>query len=216
MLNDFKKILVLAPHTDDAELGCGGTITKFIEVGKEVFWAIFSKAFVPNEFSSNSDIVLEELKESAKILEISSQNLLIYDYPVRHFSEYRQDILEKMLKLKEKIKPNIVFMPSLNDIHQDHLIVAQEGLRAFKNITILGYEIPWNNLTFDTTCFIHLKKQHVEKKAMAIEQYKSQSHRPYVNRDFVEHLACLRGLQIGTQYAEAFEVIRLILRDKNE
>jgi len=211
MSNNFKKILVLAPHTDDAELGCGGTIAKFIEVGKEVFWAVFSKAFVPREFSSNPNVVLEELKESAKILGINFRNLLIYDYPVRHFSEHRQDILEKMLKLKEEIKPDIVFIPSSNDIHQDHSVIFQEGLRAFKHITIFGYEIPWNNLTFDTTCFIYLNKQHVEKKATAIEQYKSQSHRPYINKDFVEHLARSRGLQIGTQYAEAFEVIRLLM-----
>jgi LmbE family N-acetylglucosaminyl deacetylase len=211
MLIDFKKILVLAPHTDDAELGCGGTMAKFIEVGKEVFWAVFSKAFVPNEFSSNSDIVLEELKESAKIFGISFQNLLIYNYPVRHLPEYRQEILEEMLKLKEEVKPDLVLMPSLNDIHQDHLTIAQEGLRAFKHITILGYEDPWNNLTFNTTCFIHLEKKHIEKKAMAIEKYKSQSHRLYISKDFVESLAYTRGVQIGTQYAESFEVIRFII-----
>ena len=212
MLNDCKKILVLAPHTDDAELGCGGTIAKFIEAGKEVFWAVFSKASVPKQFSSNSNIVLKELKQSAKILGVSSQNLIIYKYPTRHLPEYRQSILEKMLKLKERINPDIVFMPSLNDIHQDHLTIAQEGLRAFKHITILGYEDPWNNLTFNTTSFIHLEKRHVEKKAMAIEKYKSQSHRLYVSKDFVESLAHARGIQIGTQYAEAFETTRFIVK----
>ena len=211
MLNNSKKILVLAPHTDDVEIGCGGTIAKLMEAGKEVFWAVFSKAFVPKDFSLDPDIVLKELKQSAKIMGIKSKNLIIYNYPIRHFPEYRQDILEKMIKLKEKINPDLVFLPSLNDIHQDHSVIAQEGLRAFKHTTILGYEAPWNNLTFNTTCFICLKKRHIEKKTMSVGRYKSQSFRIYMKKDFIESLACTRGVQSSTQYAEAFEVVRLIL-----
>ncbi len=54
-------------------------------------------------------------------------------------------------------------MPSLHDIHQDHATIAQEGLRAFKNSTILGYELIWNNLTFNTTSFVKLEKNHIER-----------------------------------------------------
>jgi LmbE family N-acetylglucosaminyl deacetylase len=211
MLKDFQKILVLAPHTDDGELGCGGTISKFLDDKKEVFLAVFSRAFVSKKFSPSPSIVLKELKESTRILGINPKNLIIYKFPLRHFSEKRQSILEKMLDLKKRINPDLVFMPSLNDIHQDHIVIAQEGLRAFKHTTILGYEDPWNNLTFNTTCFVHLDKKHVEKKAMAVAKYKSQSYRLYINKDFVMSLAYSRGIQIGTQYAEAFEAIRFII-----
>ncbi len=213
MLNNFKRILILAPHTDDAEIGCGGTIAKLIEAGREVFWAVFSRASVLKQFSSNPDIVLKELKQSAKVMGIKPENLIIYKYPVRHLLKYRQDILEEMVNnLKKNINPDLVIVPSLNDIHQDHFIIAQEGLRAFKNTTILSYEIPWNNLTFNTTCFIYLEKRHIKKKAIAIGKYKSQSHRLFIKKkDFAENLARTRGVQIGTEYAEAFEVVRLIL-----
>jgi len=213
ILDNFKKILVLAPHTDDAELGCGGTIAKLIEAGREVFWVIFSKASVPKNFSSDPDVVLGELKQSAKVMGIKPKNLIIYKYPVRHLLKYRQDILEEMVNnLKKNINPDLVLVPSLNDIHQDHFTITQEGLRAFKNTTILSYEIPWNNLTFNTTCFIYLEKRHIKKKTIAIGKYKSQSHRLFIKKkDFAENLARTRGVQIGTEYAEAFEVVRLIL-----
>ncbi len=205
MTNNFKKILVLSPHTDDAELGCGGTINKFLKQGKEIYWAVFSKAFV----SERNFDVLKELEKSAKILKVT--NLSIFDYPVRHLPEYRQEILDKMWKIKRKINPDLIFLPSSKDINQDHQVIFKEGLRAFKNITILGYEYPWNLFEFNTTCFIRLTEEDILKKIEAINQYKSQSHRPYINREFVKNLAQVRGMQISVPYAEAFQVIRLIL-----
>lgn len=212
-MEDFKRVLVLAPHTDDAELGCGATINKLLEEKKEVFLAVFSLSSVEKTFSPNSSIVLEELKESAKIIGVKPENLIIYNnYQTRYFPEKRQDILEDMIKLRQKINPDIVFMPTLNDIHQDHQTISREGLRAFKHITILGYEDPWNHLTFNTVCFVPLDKKNIEVKLAAIEKYKSQSHRQYTNKNFLESLACVRGVQIGVSWAEAFEVVRLVLK----
>jgi LmbE family N-acetylglucosaminyl deacetylase len=212
MFNNFKQILILAPHTDDGEFGCGGTIAKLTKVGKKIFYAAFStcEASVPKGFPK--DILKKELKRATKMLGVKPENLTTLDYPVRLFPQNRQAILEDMVKLRKKINPDLVFMPSLHDIHQDHLTVAQEGLRAFKHVSILGYEDPWNNLTFDTICFIHLTKQDIKKKVEAIKKYKSQTKRLYVQELFVKSLAHTRGVQIGTKYAEAFEVIRWIIR----
>lgn len=215
MFEDFNKILVLSPHTDDAELGCGGTIAKLVNLGRDVYWAVFSKAYVPETFSSNSDIVLKEMKESADIIGIKDENIFNYNFSVRRFSEQRQEILNRMTELKKKINPDLIFMPTLSDIHQDHSVVAREGLRVFKNITILGYENPWNHLNFDTTCFVFLSESEIDKKAKAVEKYKSQSHRGYVNERFAKSLARVRGIQIGTSEAEAFEVLRLVFRNEN-
>lgn len=62
-----------------------------------------------------------------------------------------------------------MFIPSLHDIHQDHTTIAQEGVRAFKNTTILGYELIWNNLTFNTQCFITLGEKDVQRKILALK-----------------------------------------------
>jgi len=105
----------------------------------------------------------------------------------------------------------LVLMPSLKDIHQDHSTVAMEGLRAFKNTTILGYELIWNNLSFDTTAFVKLESKHIEAKYQALQCYKSQAGRDYMERDFVFSLARARGVQIGANYAESYEVIRWVI-----
>ena len=101
MIETVRRVLVLAPHIDDGEFGCGGTIAKFIEAGKEVYYAAFSTASksVPEGFPQN---VLEfEVKKATEILGISPSNLLIYKYEVRKLNYSRQDILEEMIKLKK-------------------------------------------------------------------------------------------------------------------
>ena len=102
-------------------------------------------------------------------------------------------------------------MPSLKDLHQDHETVAKEGLRAFKNISILGYELLWNNLSFNTTCFVRLTEENVDAKYRALNEYRSQNFRDYMSREFIFAHAKTRGVQSGNSYAEAFEVIRWVL-----
>jgi LmbE family N-acetylglucosaminyl deacetylase len=206
-----KKILVLAPHTDDLEFGCAGTVSKLIESGNEVWCAAFSacQQSVRKEFPP--DILITEIKAASKILGIKPENLILFDYNVRTFNFHRQELLDDILKLKANIQPDIVFIPALTDVHQDHYTIAQEGFRAFKFSSLLSYELPWNNLSFNTACFMKLEEKHILKKIEAVNQYRSQAHRPYANEEFIRSLARTRGVQINTHYAECFEVIRWIL-----
>ncbi|MBS1507361.1 MAG: PIG-L family deacetylase [Bacteroidetes bacterium] len=206
-----QRVLVLAPHTDDGELGCGGSISKFIEEGKEVHYVAFSicTRSLPKHLAP--DTLAKEVKEATRILGVSNTNLTLFDFDVRRFKEFRQDILEELVKIKSSLQPDLVFMPTLNDIHQDHQVIAEEGLRAFKNVSILGYELPWNNLTFNTQCFIKLNENHIQKKIDALSAYESQKQRSYLNADFIRSLANVRAVQIGAPYAEAFEVIRWVI-----
>ncbi|WBW96617.1 PIG-L deacetylase family protein [Oceanirhabdus sp. W0125-5] len=206
----FKKVLVLAPHTDDGELGCGGTIAKLIEEGSDIYYAVFSvcEISVPNGFPKN---ILElELKNAARVLGIKENNIYIYKYPVRTFPQNRQHILEELIKLRDIVQPDLVLMPSPNDIHQDHNTIANEGIRAFKETNLLGYEIIWNNLTINTQYFFKLKENHLNKKIQALKCYESQKFRKYFNEKLIRSLATIRGAQIGSEYAELFEVIRVI------
>lgn len=206
----FAKILILAPHTDDGEFGCGGSIAKFIETGTEIYYAAFSLAeeSVPPQFPKN--ILETEVKAATKILGIKPDHLLLYKYQVRHFATYRQSILEDLVKLNQDLKPDLVFMPSLHDLHQDHSTISIEGLRAFKKTSILAYEMPWNNLNFSTQSFIRLSELHLEKKIRALKCYNSQKSKDYASEQFIKSLAITRGTQIGVNYAEAFEVVRWI------
>ncbi len=211
MKNNIEKILILAPHTDDGELGCGGSIARFIEEGKNVFYAAFSTAEESVDPELPNNILETEVKAATKKLGIKRENLFIYNNEVRKLNYIRQEILEGLIKLKKKIDPDIIFMPSINDIHQDHSTVAREGLRAFKDRTILGYELIWNNITFNTSTFIILQHNHVQSKVDALQEYKSQKDKAYMSQDFVFSLAKSRGVQIGKEYAECFEVIRWVM-----
>lgn len=212
MISMFKQVLVLAPHTDDGEFGCGGTIAKLLENNSNVFYAAFSTAeqSVPDGFPN--DILKTELKAATKELGINQDNLFIYNYEVRKLNYVRQEILEDLIRLRKNINFDLILMPSLNDIHQDHSTIANEGLRTFKNTTILGYELIWNNLTFNTQSFVKLEKKHVQKKANALKQYKSQELRNYMSEEFIFSLAKARGVQIGAEFAESFEVVRWVIK----
>lgn len=211
MISRFKNVIVLAPHTDDGELGCGGAIVKLVESGARVSYVAFSTAeqSVPEGFPR--DALKTEVISATKILGISTENLIIKNYEVRKLNYFRQEILEELIALRQKEQFDLVMMPSLKDIHQDHITIAQEGLRAFKNTTILGYELIWNNLSFNTTSFIKLDRSCVEKKSEALLEYKSQGIRDYMSREFIFSLAKARGVQIGAEFAEAFEVIRWVI-----
>ena len=205
-----KRILVLAPHTDDGEFGCGATICKLIN-DNEIYYVAFSacQKSVPPPF--DADVLLKEVKAATNVLGIKQENLILLDYDVRTFNFRRQEILDDILKIKKQIAPDIVFMPTQHDIHQDHFTITNEGIRAFKFSSILCYELPWNNFTFNTSCFVNITDEHLETKAKALFEYKSQAHRPYASHEFIKALAKVRGVQSGHKYAEAFEIVRWII-----
>ena len=205
-----KRVLALAPHTDDVELGVGGTICRIIGEGTEVYSAAFSIAqqSVPEGFPR--DILATEVRQASAELGILDDHLLVYDFEVRRFPQYRQEILETLVKLRRELDPDLVFVNASSDIHQDHRTLHEESKRAFAGKTILGYELPWNMDEFRSTMLVSLEKEHIEAKIRAVNCYKSQQHRFYAVEESVRGLATLRGLPARVPYAEAFEVIRWI------
>jgi LmbE family N-acetylglucosaminyl deacetylase len=204
-------MLVLAPHTDDGEFGCGGTIAKYVSNGARVIYAAFSAAEQSVLPHLPRDVLRSEVRKATAALGIRDEDCLVFDFEVRRFPELRQQILDRLLSLNQEYSPDIVVLPSLNDTHQDHHTIAQEGFRAFKRITMLGYEVPWNNLDFRTSCFVDLSEEDLGKKIEALSHYQSQRHRPYANEEFIRSLALTRGVQIGRRYAESFEVVRWVI-----
>lgn len=198
------RTLIISPHTDDAEVSSGGTISRFLREGREVFVLVLSRAF-----ARDAEAPLEECRRALGSFGLDVGHIFLRDFPVRRLTEHRQAILDLLLQAKRLLEPELVLMPSLNDIHQDHQVAAQEGIRAFKDRCILGYEYPWNHLEFHTTAFIKLEAEDVERKIRAIAEYKSQQ-RPYMQPDLIRAWALTRGIAVGHQYAESFEVVRWV------
>lgn len=206
------KILLLSPHTDDGELGCGATVSKLIREGKQVYYAAFSaceQSVLPN---FPKDILISEVKAATSTLGIPESNLKLFRYDVRTFNYHRQAILDDLIQLRETIQPDTVLIPSVNDIHQDHKTMAEEALRAFKFVNIFSYELPWNNLNFNTCAFEVVSEEDALCKVNALAQYKSQAHRPYANEEFLRSQLRMRGVQVAQRYAEVFEVVRLVMK----
>lgn len=211
LFNEVNTVLVLAPHTDDGELGMGGTIHKLLQMGKKVVYVAFSTASKSLPSGMPPDTLKTEVRHATARLGIVPENLIIYDYEVRELSYARQQILETLIELRNRFKPDMVFVPSPHDVHQDHQTIAQEAVRAFKNTTLLGYELIWNNLTFNTQCFVALEEDDLRAKVAALSEYHSQAGRAYMSGTFIRSLAFTRGTQAGVPLAEVFEVIRLFL-----
>jgi LmbE family N-acetylglucosaminyl deacetylase len=209
-VNGWQRALVLAPHTDDGEFGCGGAMARLVEEGAEVRYVAFSIATrsLPEGFAP--DTLAREVREATAELGIPAESLTVHDFDVRTFPEHRQEILELLIQLWNDWEPDVVFQPSLHDIHQDHQTIAAEGLRAFKRTTILGYEIPWNNLDFAYQAYVALEQRHIERKEAALAKYASQQHRRYANPEYIWNLARTHGINVNREYAEVFQVYRLI------
>ena len=210
VIGRWQRALVLAPHTDDGEFGCGGTMARLVEDGVDVRYVAFSIATKSLPPGFPPDTLAREVREATAELGIVDSQLTVHDFEVRTFPERRQDILELLIELWDEWEPDAVFQPSLNDIHQDHQVVAAESLRAFKRTTILGYEIPWNNFNFRYQAYVALDRRHLERKVAALAKYESQQHRKYANEEYIWNLARTNGINVGRDYAECFEVYRVV------
>lgn len=208
------KILLISPHTDDVEIGAGGTLVRFLEDGHEIFWVVFSTAEESMPDNMPKDSGKKEFLRVCSDLGLSANNYEVFSFPVRKFHLHRQDVLEYLVKTRRTFRPDLVVCPSLNDYHQDHKVVAEETIRAFKSwSSIICYELPWNHVEFKTQLFVKLEKRHIDAKIKLLHNYESQIvlKRTYFSEEFIYGIAKVRGTQINSEYAEAFEVVRWMI-----
>ncbi len=202
-------VLVLSPHTDDSELGAGGTISRLRREGHDIYYVAFSTCDESYP-DSHQGLLRAEFENVMDLIE--PREYFVLDYTVRRFNERRQDVLEDLIRIRDDVQPDLVIGPSLEDFHQDHVVVANEMVRAFKTgSSIITYELPWNHVTFETEMFYKLTEADVDRKIEQLSMYESQTdqkERLYFREEFIRGLASVRGVQCDSLYAEAFSVIR--------
>jgi LmbE family N-acetylglucosaminyl deacetylase len=160
------------------------------------------------------DTLKNEFTDVAHSVGLREKNYRIFDYRVRYLSESRQEILEELVRVKKDFSPDIVIGPSQNDRHQDHQVVANEMVRAVKDCSsIICYELPWNHVRFDTQLFVRLERKHIDKKIELLSKYHSQVslNKPYFSEEFITGWAKMRGVQVKSEFSEAFEVVRWMI-----
>jgi len=153
--------------------------------------------------------ILKEANEAISRLGLSTKSLIVRDLPRRTFHDQRRNIREILISVRDKFKPDIVFCPSIKDIHQDHSVTAEETLRLFRDIGVISYEAPRSSLLFEPNLYIGLSEENLKIKIDALMCYKSQYDRYYFEPSVIRSFARMRGSQCRAKYAEAFEVLRI-------
>lgn len=184
------KILYIGSHVDDAELSCGGTIQKL------------GGTIIPLSYCGRTELA-EEFHQSKDVLGASGY---AHQFTVREMMQERSAVAKHLMACQMY---DTIFTHDIADVHDDHRVVAEESLRIFKRQNIFTYIAPWNG-DESPNYFVELTEQQLETKIRALECYKSQAHRPYMNPDFIRAQARYNGMRCGKLYAEGFKVVRLV------
>lgn len=209
--------LVLSPHTDDMELGAGGTVRKLVESGAHVKSLVFSDCKKSVDTSKYSeDKLRKECEAAAKHLGI--EDLTILEIPVREFPKYRQEILERIYNIRSNFEPELVLTTWIHDLHQDHRTVARETVRAFMKSpsSVWSYQVPGACPGFDPQLFVLLDEAEVEEKIKMLNKYPSQvERRIYFANQKIKGFLEYFGAFARAKYAEGFVQNRGIIRGFN-
>jgi LmbE family N-acetylglucosaminyl deacetylase len=205
----YSRVLALGAHTDDIELGCGAFLNRLRREGAEIAVMAFSRAEESLGPGMEADVLEREFRDAMALIGVD--NIYVGKVPVRRFPEYRQDILEELVSASREYQPDLVLTMNSQDTHQDHQVIHQESIRAFRGRTLLGYETPWNQQQNVTELFVEVSPEDVDKKAAMLRAYRSQTElgRRYMEREYVDSAATFRGYQSRMPLAEAFEVITM-------
>lgn len=221
------KILAISPHPDDETLGCGGTILKHKDMGDKIYWLIITNIDIKNGW--NKDIVEKRQKEIKTIAEMYGfEKTFKLDYPTAKLDIIPvQEIIKSISEVILEIEPEIIYLPNRSDVHTDHQITFKAVYSCTKNFRypfirkILMYEtlsetefapaLPED--TFVPNFFVDITK-YSEKKLEIFKIYKSELMKKPLPRslEVVEAFDKCRGSQIGKKYAEAFVLLKEIIK----
>jgi LmbE family N-acetylglucosaminyl deacetylase len=222
-----EKLLVVAPHSDDEVLGCGGLISKIKKEGGKVFVLIFNLGFEKNDTKESQDKRKQEIKEAMNALKVDDYHLVHEkaddnrDLDVEPLHSLIEVIESTSNVSLEKISPTIVAIPTIFSHHQDHVHVHNACIAALRPIStpvssvVLSYEAPehsrWSSSgVFEPNFFVEIDDV-IENKIMAFSKYSSQIRLGGRDADSIRNQAKYRGQEVGKNLCEAFYVHRFIL-----
>ena len=200
-----KRVLFIGAHPDDIELGAGALLHN-IRDKSEIMCATLSD----NQKNPMLQNVVNEHRASMAVLGVSGDHDLIETFETRKFPHLRQEVLEYLLRLRSEFMPDIIFCHSQNDIHQDHNVVTQEALRAFRGLTLLGFDVVRSSYNFFPHFFVDVTEEDVDKKIEALSQYKTYHDKYYFDADLLRATMIRHGALAERGYAEGFDILRVV------
>jgi len=200
-----KKVLFIGAHPDDIELGAGALIHHILPQC-EVTCITLSD----NQKNPQLQNVLGEHYKSMEVLGVPRENVIVEDFTTRYMPEHRQEILEYLLKLRKELKPDIIFTHSEQDIHQDHNAITREALRAYRGITVLGFDVVRSSHGFFPNFFVEVHEEDVNKKIEALAQYKTYQDKYYFGAELLRATMVRHGALAEKPFAEGFDILRVV------
>lgn len=195
--------LFVGAHPDDIEIGSGGFLIKSLEERKKCFVIVFSDC---EKQEGNKGVS----KEFQKVMEKLGIKYRLYHLENTNLPKNSEKIRKILEKTKKEKKPELVITHSLSSIHQDHKTVAEECRRVFRFKSLINYEDPKSTRNFEPSMYVPLSKKILNKKIEILNTYQTQKRRSYFGPEIFKTVARKRGIECGTEYAEAYEITRLI------
>jgi N-acetylglucosamine malate deacetylase 1 len=200
-----KKVLFIGAHPDDIELGCGALIAN-IAGCTEVLCVTLSDN-LKNPALQN---VVEEHYRSMAILGVPRDHDRLETFETRRFPHARQEILEYLFQLNRQFNPEVVFVHTKADIHQDHNVVTEEALRAFRGTTLLGFDALRSSYGFFPHFLVEVSKEDMERKIQALTEYKTYGEKYYFDPEVLRATLIRHGALAERLYAEGFDILRIV------
>jgi len=200
-----KRILFLGAHPDDIELGCGALLHHIVKQ-TDVLCVTLSD----NRKNPDLQNVKNEHLEAMAILGVPKEKILLGPFTTRVFPDARQEILEYFLKLRSDFQPDLIFVHSKQDVHQDHLTMTDESLRAFRGITVLGFDVVRSSYGFFPHFLVEVTEEDVDKKIEALACYETYRDRYYFNRELTRSIMVRHGALAERPFAEGFDILRIV------
>ena len=202
-----KRVLLLGAHPDDIELGCGALLHHIVKK-TDVLCVTLSD----NQKNLDLKNVKEEHYVSMAILGVPKEKIVFGPFTTRVFPDSRQEILEYFLKLREDFQPDLIFVHSKQDVHQDHNTMTDEALRAFRGITVLGFDVVRSSYGFFPHFLVEVTEEDVNKKIEALSQYETYRDRYYFNSELTRAIMLRHGALAECPFAEGFDILRIVGR----
>ena len=202
-----KRVLFLGAHPDDIELGCGALLHHIVKQ-TDVLCVTLS------DNQKNPDLinVKDEHHEAMAVLGVPDRKIILGPFTTRVFPDARQEILEYFLKLRKEFKPDLIFVHSKQDVHQDHNTMTDEALRAFRGITVLGFDVVRSSYDFFPHFLVEVTEEDVNKKIEALSKYETYRDRYYFNSELTRSIMVRHGALAERAFAEGFDIIRIVGR----
>ena len=200
-----KRVLFLGAHPDDIELGCGALLHHIVRETD-----ILCVTLSDNQKNPDLKNVKEEHYVSMAILGVPREKIIFGPFTTRVFPDARQEILEYFLKLRRDFQPDLIFVHSGQDIHQDHTTMTDEALRAFRGITVLGFDVVRSSYGFFPHFLVEVTEDDVTKKIEALSQYETYRDRYYFNAELTRSIMVRHGALAECPFAEGFDILRIV------